>query len=98
MDTAKILNDDAIAEHLQSLDKAWTAIGNDYLVCVFRTEDFNEGVAVINKIAAIADKAQHHPDIALSFGRVEVKINTHSVAGITETDFALAAAIDRALR
>ncbi|HSX27916.1 MAG TPA: 4a-hydroxytetrahydrobiopterin dehydratase [Candidatus Saccharimonadales bacterium] len=95
MDT--ILSDDAIEHRLSRLNVAWTAIGNDYLVRSFQTTDFNAGVALINQIADIANECNHHPDLSLTYTQVEVRISTHTVAGITEADFALAAEIDARL-
>lgn len=93
-----ILSDDEINQRVAKLDVAWAAIGNDYLVRSFSTKDFNEGVTLVNKIATVAEKLQHHPDVMLTYSQVEVRLSTHSVAGITEKDFALAAALDDATK
>lgn len=92
MDT--ILSDNAIQAKLQELNVAWAAIGNDYLVRSFETKDFAAGVELVNKIAKVADECHHHPDINLSYSRVELRVSTHSVAGITEKDFEFAKKVD----
>lgn len=89
-----ILDQTTIAQRLQNLDKAWTAIDNDYLVRVSVQTDFAAAVALLSRIARVADELGHHPDVALSGAKIEFRPSTHSVAGITEKDFALAEAID----
>jgi len=49
-----------------------------------------------NKVGAIAEEQAHHPDIFLAWGKVQVKIWTHKIDGLTESDFILAAKIDKA--
>lgn len=93
-----MLKDHEITKELQKLHMAWAAIGNDYLVRSFKTATFTEGVDLVNRIAKIAEAQQHHPDITLTYSTVEVRISTHSVAGITDADFTLASAIDAHIR
>ena len=56
--------------------------------------DFAKALSYVNRVAEIADEQGHHPDIYLSWGRVHVKIWTHKIDGLTESDFILAAKID----
>ena len=49
----------------------------------------------VNRTGAIAEAAGHHPDLLLSWGKVEVKIWTHKIDGLTESDFILAAKIEQ---
>jgi len=53
-------------------------------------------VAFFNIIALMAEEMDHHPDVALSWGRMEVSLTTHSEGGITEKDFELAERIEGA--
>ena len=48
-----------------------------------------------NKITPIAEEEGHHPDLVLGWGRVEVVLSTHSIGGLSENDFILAAKIDK---
>lgn len=61
----------------------------------YRTHGFKASVLVANAVAHLAEAAWHHPDITLSFGRVEVAIESHDVGGITDRDFELAAKIEQ---
>jgi 4a-hydroxytetrahydrobiopterin dehydratase len=90
----QILSDDQIEAALQSLNVAWAAIPGQGLVRVFKTPNFMAGVELVGRIAAIAEQYQHHPDIKLTYGEVEVTLTTHNVSGVTEKDIELASAID----
>ena len=52
-------------------------------------------LAFVNAIGQIAEQEGHHPDISLSWGKVIVKIYTHKIKGLTESDFILAAKCDK---
>lgn len=56
----------------------------------FRTGDFATGVALIERIGAAADAADHHPDVSLTYPEVIVTLSSHDVGGITARDVALA--------
>ena len=53
-------------------------------------------VIFINKVGEIAEKESHHPDLSLGFGYCLVMIHTHAIKGLAESDFILAAKIDKA--
>jgi 4a-hydroxytetrahydrobiopterin dehydratase len=74
----------------------WAVIGGHHLRREFRFADFAAALAWVNRIGAIAEAQGHHPDIALAWGRVVVEIWTHKIDGLSESDFILAARIDRA--
>ncbi|WP_372659815.1 4a-hydroxytetrahydrobiopterin dehydratase [Hydrogenophaga sp.] len=60
----------------------------------FPFANFHETMAFVNAVAWIAHREDHHPDVALSFGRCTVRYSTHSVSGISASDFYCAAAVD----
>lgn len=87
------------AEQIQPLSsqvKNWSVINNHHIEREFKFPDFKAALAFTNKIGAIADEQGHHPDILLGWGKVGVKIWTHKIDGLTESDFILAAKIDDA--
>lgn len=63
------------------------------LYATFQTGGFNPGLALVQQIAEAAEGANHHPDVTLSYPRVEVKLSSHDVAGVTDRDVALARTI-----
>ncbi|MGH9484385.1 MAG: 4a-hydroxytetrahydrobiopterin dehydratase [Terriglobales bacterium] len=72
----------------------WEVISGHELRRHFAFKDFATALQFVNAIGAIAEREQHHPDIALGWGRVDVTTWTHSVNGLSENDFILAAQID----
>lgn len=56
--------------------------------------NFKKALAFVNQVGEIAEAAKHHPDIALGWGYVHIEIQTHTINGLREGDFALAAKID----
>jgi 4a-hydroxytetrahydrobiopterin dehydratase len=58
--------------------------------------DFSHGLALVNRIGSVAEAQGHHPELTLAWGSVEVRIWTHAIDGLTESDFILAARCDDA--
>ena len=59
-------------------------------------KDFISAVRMVNKIARIAEKENHHPDIHLTgYRRLKVELSTHAIGGLSENDFIVAAKIDK---
>ena len=68
---------------------------NFYLIKEFKFENFIKSQEFVNKIGEIAEKEGHHPDIYFGWGYAKVKIFTHAIQGLAESDFILAAKIDK---
>ena len=64
----------------------------------FTFKNFAEALVFVNKVGAIAESEGHHPDMALSWGKVGIMLTTHAVDGLSNNDFILAAKIDVILR
>lgn len=60
----------------------------------FEFDDFAEALAFVNKVAEVAEEADHHPDIDIRWNKVTLRISTHSEGGITAKDTSLASVID----
>ena len=75
--------------------KDWDAVDEHHLSRTFKFRDFSTALAFVNQVGGLADEQGHHPDIFLTWGRVRIDIWTHKVDGLTESDFVLAAKIDR---
>jgi 4a-hydroxytetrahydrobiopterin dehydratase len=84
-----------IAPLLAQID-AWTAVDGHHLEKTYRLANFTAALELVNRIGAIAEEQNHHPDLFLAWGRVGVKIWTHKIDGLTESDFVFAAKCDRA--
>lgn len=73
----------------------WKVVNEHHIVRSYTFPDFRTALDFLNKVGALAEEQRHHPDILLAWGRVEITIWTHKVDGLTESDFILAAKIDR---
>ena len=73
----------------------WQPVDDHHLSRTFTFPDFRTALDFVNRVGAIAEEQGHHPDLYLSWGKVGVKIWTHKIDGLTESDFILAAKFDR---
>ncbi len=87
-----LLSDAEIEAGLKSL-KGWERKGNE-IVKVCKNKNFIESIGFVNKVAILAEKADHHPDILIQYKNVTLTLSTHSKGGLTEKDFRLAGEID----
>lgn len=78
------------------LGSHWEVVGGHHLEKSFDFPDFRQALAFTNQVGEIAEVEGHHPDIHLSWGQVTVTIWTHKIDGLTESDFILAAKVDKA--
>ena len=74
----------------------WRVVDGHHIVRSFSFPDFKNALAFVNKVGQIAEDQGHHPDILLSWGKAVVTTWTHKIDGLTESDFILAAKIDKA--
>ena len=61
----------------------------------YKFKDFAGAQRFVNDIGNLAEQQGHHPDICFGWGNVEIRIWTHKIDGLTESDFVLAAKIDK---
>jgi 4a-hydroxytetrahydrobiopterin dehydratase len=87
-------NETQIAERLAGLPGWYYQDG--WIRRVYKTDGWPTTLMLVNAIGFIAEAAYHHPDLSVTWGRVVVKLATHSAGGITEKDFALARRIEDA--
>jgi len=66
-----------------------------YLIKEFKFKNFLESQNFVNKVGQIAENEGHHPDIWFGWGYAKIKIFTHSIDGLAESDFILASKIDK---
>lgn len=80
---------------LQRQLPGWEVVDEHHLERTFGFPDFRAALVFTNRVGELAEEQGHHPDIYLAWGKVGVKIWTHKIDGLTESDFVLAAKIDR---
>ncbi|MDE3169347.1 MAG: 4a-hydroxytetrahydrobiopterin dehydratase [Acidobacteriota bacterium] len=73
----------------------WNVVNGHHITRAYKFPDFKQALAFVNKVGDVAEQQGHHPDILLSWGKAEVITWTHAINGLTESDFILAAKIDR---
>jgi 4a-hydroxytetrahydrobiopterin dehydratase len=87
-----------IHKYLKKVD-GWDVKSDDeksfFLIKEFIFKDFFESQNFVNKVSIIAEEEKHHPDISFGWGYTKIKIFTHSIKGLAESDFILAAKIDK---
>lgn len=86
---------DEVAHALRSLPD-WTVDG-EVITREFQLDDFGAAIAFVVRVGFLAEAADHHPDIDVRWRRVTIRLTTHECHGLSERDFALAAAIDAAV-
>jgi len=65
---------------------------------LLRFKEFMDGIEFVNRIARLAEAADHHPDITINYTRIRFACSTHSEGGVTEKDFKLADEIESAFK
>ena len=89
---------DEIHKYLKKID-GWEVkedqLDGFHLIKKLKFKNFTESQNFVNKVADISEKEGHHPDIWFGWGYVKIKIFTHAIKGLTESDFILAAKIDK---
>ena len=89
----ELLSDDEIASRL--LGSTWTR-DEDEIVRDLKFENFAEAIAFVNRVAAVAEARNHHPDILVhGWNKVRLSVTNHSAGGLTAADFELAEQIDQ---
>lgn len=88
----ELLTEGQIAAEMDAV-KAWTRDNGQISRQVVRA-DFRDALLFVNAVAYLAEQANHHPDIAISWNTITLTLSTHSAGGLTASDFALARQID----
>jgi 4a-hydroxytetrahydrobiopterin dehydratase len=78
--------------------RGWACVQEHHLQKRYALADFAAALDLVNRIGRVAEAQDHHPDLGLGWGWVEVRIWTHAIDGLTENDFVLAAKCDAAAR
>ena len=87
-----VLNEEEVERRLSELD-GWKR-SDDSIRREFELKDFVGSVEFVQRMVKPAEEMGHHPDLTISWNKVEVSLSTHSEGGLTASDFELAARID----
>ena len=80
---------------LQDQLEGWLVEADKKLIKYFKFKNWVEAVDFVNRISPVAEAENHHPDLYVRWGEVRVYLWTHKINGLTESDFYMAAKIDR---
>ena len=83
---------------LGEIEPGWQLNAEGHLERVYPFKNFVQALEFANKAGAIAEKEGHHPDLHVAWGKCKVEIWTHKIKGLTESDFYMAAKMDRAFQ
>ena len=89
------LKGSALKPLLLRLGHTWKIVKRHYLEKEFKFKDFKDALNFTVRVGKIAESQGHHPDVYLTWGRVKITLSTHSVHGLTENDFILAAKVQK---
>jgi 4a-hydroxytetrahydrobiopterin dehydratase len=96
MSSEKVYSETEISIKLAAELPHWT-LENGWIRRKYKTSGWKATLMVVNTVGHLAEAAWHHPDLAVSYAFVEVKLVTHSAKGITDKDFALAKKIEEVI-
>ncbi|HTS36335.1 MAG TPA: 4a-hydroxytetrahydrobiopterin dehydratase [Candidatus Solibacter sp.] len=82
-------------EQLHKSVPNWTVTDEHHIQREFKFPDFKQALDFVNRVGAVAEEQGHHPDILLTWGKAAITLWTHSINGLSESDFIMAAKIDR---
>ena len=90
-----VLENAEIEQRLSAVPEWRRGEGGTSISREVKLEDFAGAIALVDRVAVVAEEANHHPDILVhGWNKVRLELSTHSVGGLTGADFELAAAID----
>jgi 4a-hydroxytetrahydrobiopterin dehydratase len=73
----------------------WQVEDGKKLVKRYKFKNFVEAVRFVNALTPVAEEQGHHPDLYVTWGEVRASLSTHSIGGLSESDFSLASKLDR---
>ena len=76
--------------------RGWEAVEEHHLAKEYKFRNFADALAFVNRVGEVAESEGHHPHIEFGWGYARVRIYTHAIDGLSESDFILAARIDAA--
>lgn len=86
-------------DEMLKLVKGWMLVrdGTHKITRQFKFKNFKEAIAFVNKVADLAQREGHHPDIKIVYNKVSLDLFTHAVGGLSENDFIMASKINKLL-
>ena len=89
------LEGEELDSYYQQISDEWQLVEKHHLERNFTFKNFRQALDFTNEIGELAEKEGHHPDIALSWGKVVLTLYTHKIDGLSDADFVFAAKVDK---
>jgi 4a-hydroxytetrahydrobiopterin dehydratase len=89
------LEGEELDSYYQQISDEWQLVEKHHLERKFTFKNFRQALDFTNEIGELAEKEGHHPDIALSWGKVVLTLYTHKIDGLSDADFVFAAKVDK---
>jgi 4a-hydroxytetrahydrobiopterin dehydratase len=86
---------EALARLHGELGGGWELVGGHHLEKEFRFKDFRQALEFVDRVGEMSEEQGHHPEIFFTWGKARLKIYTHKIDGLTESDFVWAAKAER---
>jgi len=88
------LKGESLRKLQEQLDEGWDVVDEHELRKTYTFQDFRQALAFANMVGDIAEEQEHHPELTVTYGKAEIKVWTHKIDGLTESDFIFAAKVD----
>lgn len=79
---------------LEGISDEWNVLEDKKIRRDLKFKDFRENMKFVNEVAELAEDEGHHPDLCISYNKLEMTLTTHAINGLSENDFIMAAKID----
>lgn len=89
------LSKNEVQSYLAKLKFQWELMDNDKIKHKFEFKDFRDAIKFVNNVADIAEEQNHHPNMTILYNKVIIALSTHSIGGLSENDFIIAAKIEK---
>ncbi len=89
------LSESEVKDYISQLGEGWEVVDGARINKQYAFADFKEAMEFVNRVAELAEREQHHPNIRIVYNKVGIELTTHVIHGLSENDFILAAKIDQ---
>ena len=86
-----------IAKYMKLINKDWDLMDDKRISKNYVFVNYRHTIDFVNKVADLAEKEGHHPVMHVYYGKIQIELWTHTINGLSENDFILAAKIDNLL-
>lgn len=90
-----VLKGEELHQHYSQLQEGWQLVDEHHITKTYRFKNFRQALDFTNRVGEMSEEQGHHPELYLTWGRVDLKVFTHAIDGLSEADFVWADKADR---